>query len=80
MVCAYNVKRVLEFKNESGKREHFSVGDNIVMIYDDFNDGEEEVRGKIVGIEDSGYLLITSKMSTRIYMYYLSNIKYLTHE
>lgn len=73
----YKVKRVLEFKNDKGKKEYYSIGDAIIMIYEDFNDGEIEIKGNIVGIEDDGYLLVDRYKTLHIEKYYLSNIVYM---
>lgn len=79
MQCKYDIKRILEFKNEKCKSDYFSIDDDIWLIYEDFNEGDIEVKGKIVGIEEDGYLLISNTKTLRIEMYYLSNIKHLIH-
>lgn len=76
-MCKYDIKTVLELKNEKSSKEYFSVDDVVEMIYEDFNDGEIEVKGKIVGIEDDGYLLIYNFKSLNSEYYYLSNVKYI---
>lgn len=79
MQCNYDIKRVLKFNNGKcgSKTEYYSVDDMIIMGYEDVNDGEIEIRGYIVGIEDDGYLLIYNHKSGRIQKYYLSNITFM---
>lgn len=78
-MCSYKVKRVLEFKNDKQcKTEYFSVGDSIIMIYEDINEGNVEIKGEIVGVEDEGYLLIASNKTLGIHRYYLYNVRFIS--
>ena len=73
----YEVKRVLEFKNDKCKTEYLSVGDDIIMGYEDYNEGVIEIKGEVLGIEDDGYLLIYRHKTLKIEKYELCNIIFL---
>ena len=53
----YDVRTCLSFKNKGEETKHYFEKDNIVIIFEDCNDGAIEIKGKVFCFTDDGIVL-----------------------
>ena len=56
---SYELRRCLSFKNRDDKTKHYFENDDIILIYEDYNEGEIEVKGVVFGFTESDIILKT---------------------